>query len=499
MYSETSEPLENLVLSYHCPINWDSMDGDERERFCKQCSKSVFNISDLNKKEANEYLQKKSDASHCVKFYLRSDGTITTDECPRILRPVRNTARYLGRVAVGLVSVLIYSVSNLIPLLAKDDNDSELTSAASIFKKNVDFRYRGTIMMGPTPTSEIGEQCKLLFNLVPTNDAEKNLLCKIPTDATRAKHLELASIQELVNYYKNTKQTDRYFLAKMIETSILVETSNFKMTEADLEQLEELRLKATDFIVTQAETKLSEGKQKEAENLAIYSLRLGECGKRIPYRDLYLPIKNTRWRVSPRYVKDMSVVMRKSTLKKLLLVLDKIEPDSVFADPDIEKIENPIDTANDTIIKLPSEPPRPEFYKKELLNTPIVVVAQFDLKRFSDKSIDSIPLRQDCFEVTKILKAPPSTQKTLEQTKLLRGKYTFPVEKPIPITAIRRRQIKREVILFIKSVQWKDSAPPYLHCEFGSVVDNTEEVESKLEKWVSQQSKASKSKRKKTQ
>lgn len=53
MKEERLEPLDNLILSYSCPINWESMEGNERERFCKQCSKTVFNISDLSKKEAD--------------------------------------------------------------------------------------------------------------------------------------------------------------------------------------------------------------------------------------------------------------------------------------------------------------------------------------------------------------------------------------------------------------------------------------------------------------
>ncbi|MDX2107202.1 MAG: hypothetical protein SFY67_12445 [Candidatus Melainabacteria bacterium] len=493
MTTKASKPIDNLILSYHCPVDWNSMDGNERERFCKQCSKSVFNISDLSREQANEYLQQRSNESHCVKFYLRSDGTITTDDCPRILRPARNTARFIGRVVAGFVSVLIYSIANSIPLFASENKDSKQTSAASIFKKDVEFRYRASIMLGQTCPSEIGDLCKLLFNMVPENDIEKSLLSKIPTDAYRGQDLEIELIQQLSNYYKTSQQTDRYLLAKMIETSIQIETANYKTTEKELKLLEDLQLKATDFIVTEAEQEISQGNKKEAENLAIYSLRLGECGKRIPYHDLYLPQKNTRWRVSPRYVKDMSIVMRQSTLKRLLAVLDKIGSDSIFANPDIEKIENP-NTAQDTATKLPSEFPKPEFYKKELLQTPIVVIANFELKRINDKSKDGLPLRLDCFEVNKILKAPEQIRKILEQSKLLRGQYTLQRQnKPEPITAIHRR-FDKECVLFIKSVELKDSDPPYLHCDFGSTVEKSDELETKFQKWILQQTKSSKSK-----
>ncbi len=463
------------------------MDGDERERFCKQCSKTVFNVSDLNKKEANEYLQKKSDASHCVKFYLRSDGTITTDECPRILRPVRNTFRFLTGVVAGLASVLVYSTSNFIPLLAKDSDESEKKSVTSIFKKKTEIDLRHKMIVGQTCPSEVNELCKLLFNLVPASNTEKNLLEKIPKDAIRTKQLDLPSIQELMNYYKVTKQTDRYFLAKLLETYILLDKPNSTLTELELEQLEELQLKATDLIVNEAEKQLKEGNENEANSLAIYSLRLAECGNRIPYRDLYYPIKNSRWRLSPKYTASMNIVMRKDTLKMLLIVLSKLEPDSLLSDPDVEKVENPITGEISAIEKkLPSEEPKAEFYKKELQEVPIVVIATLEQKRFKDKAVDSFSLRHDCFEIIKILKAPESAKVTLEKSKILRGKYSLPFNStPTPFSAIRRYSRQNEIILFVKSIHFRDIEPPYLHCEFTRAIYRTDELETKFEKWIS--------------
>ncbi|MCW5821849.1 MAG: dienelactone hydrolase family protein [Cyanobacteria bacterium TGS_CYA1] len=116
---KTYNPLDNLILSYHCPVDWNSMDGNERERFCKQCSKTVFNISDLSRKQANEYLQQRSNEPHCVKFYLRSDGTITTDDCPRIIRPLRNASLKVIERASLFISLIFISICNLLPTHAQ--------------------------------------------------------------------------------------------------------------------------------------------------------------------------------------------------------------------------------------------------------------------------------------------------------------------------------------------------------------------------------------------
>ncbi|MCW5822381.1 MAG: hypothetical protein KIT34_06225 [Cyanobacteria bacterium TGS_CYA1] len=83
-------PLDSLMLSFPCPVLWETMEGGERERLCKQCDKKVYNISDMSKKEAEAILlSSHSGDRKCVKFFLRQDGTITTDECPKFLRPVR--------------------------------------------------------------------------------------------------------------------------------------------------------------------------------------------------------------------------------------------------------------------------------------------------------------------------------------------------------------------------------------------------------------------------
>jgi len=86
------------------------MEGDERERLCRQCDKKVYNISNMSKKEAEALLMSNSKGERkCVKFYQRKDGTITTDECPKFLRPVRDQYRRAA-YAASMISAFIISV-----------------------------------------------------------------------------------------------------------------------------------------------------------------------------------------------------------------------------------------------------------------------------------------------------------------------------------------------------------------------------------------------------
>lgn len=119
MTGEDSQPLDNLILSYHCPVDWNSMDGNEHERFCKRCSKTVFNISDLSKAEANQFLKEKVGLDTCVKFYRRADGTIKTDNCPRIIRPLRNASLRVIERASLFTSLIFISICNLLPSYAQ--------------------------------------------------------------------------------------------------------------------------------------------------------------------------------------------------------------------------------------------------------------------------------------------------------------------------------------------------------------------------------------------
>ncbi len=61
------------------------MAGDDRVRFCAECKKHVYNLSAMNRREA-EVLLVKSEGGICTRFYRRPDGTMLTEDCPVGLR-----------------------------------------------------------------------------------------------------------------------------------------------------------------------------------------------------------------------------------------------------------------------------------------------------------------------------------------------------------------------------------------------------------------------------
>ena len=98
--------LDVIQIAAPCPASWDKMTGDERERFCGECRQQVFNISNLSRVQAEEFLGERLGAV-CVRFFRRTDGTILTRDCPVGLRLLRR----------GIVAALT-SLATLASLLA---------------------------------------------------------------------------------------------------------------------------------------------------------------------------------------------------------------------------------------------------------------------------------------------------------------------------------------------------------------------------------------------
>lgn len=104
--------LARIVISSPCTVSWEGMTGDERERVCQLCHLNVYNISKMNRDEAEIFLRERVCRDVCVRLSKREDGTIITDECPRSLRKARD----LGlKLQIRIVSTVAIFFAWLIP------------------------------------------------------------------------------------------------------------------------------------------------------------------------------------------------------------------------------------------------------------------------------------------------------------------------------------------------------------------------------------------------
>jgi hypothetical protein len=63
--------LERMRLASPCNVGWENMAGDDRTRFCDQCSLHVYNISRMTRDEVAS-LVKNTEGRICARLYRRA-------------------------------------------------------------------------------------------------------------------------------------------------------------------------------------------------------------------------------------------------------------------------------------------------------------------------------------------------------------------------------------------------------------------------------------------
>ena len=101
-----SNLFDEITVANPCKVSWDSMRGDDRVRFCTHCRSKVFNLSEMNRAQA-ERLVTESLGKMCVRFYRRPDGTISTKSCGRSLGRLGRWALTATVLTFGIVGMVI--------------------------------------------------------------------------------------------------------------------------------------------------------------------------------------------------------------------------------------------------------------------------------------------------------------------------------------------------------------------------------------------------------
>jgi hypothetical protein len=99
-------PLNNIKIASPCKADWDGMFGNDRKRFCGECSLNVYNLSGMTQEEARHLLEN-SEGRLCVRFYRRADGSVLTQNCPVGWAKVKQRARVFATAAFSLIMSLL--------------------------------------------------------------------------------------------------------------------------------------------------------------------------------------------------------------------------------------------------------------------------------------------------------------------------------------------------------------------------------------------------------
>jgi hypothetical protein len=97
--------LDHVRVASPCTARWEDMTGDERTRFCQQCSKHVFNLSALSRAEAEALIREK-EGKFCGRFHQRRDGRMLTADCSVGRRQRRTRLLKVTLALLALVGTL---------------------------------------------------------------------------------------------------------------------------------------------------------------------------------------------------------------------------------------------------------------------------------------------------------------------------------------------------------------------------------------------------------
>ncbi|HEX8250082.1 MAG TPA: hypothetical protein VF599_18050 [Pyrinomonadaceae bacterium] len=102
-----TNPLDKIKIAAPCAANWDEMFGDERRRFCSACKLNVYNLSEMTREEAENFLIN-SEGRVCLRIFRRADGSVITQNCPVGWQALKRKASRAASAALAMM-ITIFS------------------------------------------------------------------------------------------------------------------------------------------------------------------------------------------------------------------------------------------------------------------------------------------------------------------------------------------------------------------------------------------------------
>lgn len=89
---------DQIRISEPCTVDWETMHGDAKRRFCDQCRKHVHNLSAMSEPEAQQVI---GQGNVCVRFRYDAQGNVRHTRHGRLARAVA-----LGTALFGAIPAL---------------------------------------------------------------------------------------------------------------------------------------------------------------------------------------------------------------------------------------------------------------------------------------------------------------------------------------------------------------------------------------------------------
>ncbi|HKQ53816.1 MAG TPA: carboxypeptidase-like regulatory domain-containing protein [Pyrinomonadaceae bacterium] len=120
-----------MRIASPCHVGWENMKGDDRTRFCGQCSLHVYNISAMTRDEVASLIAN-SEGRICARLYRRADGTVLTRDCPLGLRALR---RRVSKAAGAAITALLSLCSVVVGQSKSQDDTAGATAVEFKIKR----------------------------------------------------------------------------------------------------------------------------------------------------------------------------------------------------------------------------------------------------------------------------------------------------------------------------------------------------------------------------
>jgi hypothetical protein len=112
--------LDRVSIGSSCQTDWEAMNGDQSQRYCDQCEKSVYNFSQLTRSQA-EALIARTNGKLCARIERRPDGSILTADksysLPRFNQKILRIASATMSAALSLAPVVAAKPIKNLPVL----------------------------------------------------------------------------------------------------------------------------------------------------------------------------------------------------------------------------------------------------------------------------------------------------------------------------------------------------------------------------------------------
>jgi len=135
--------LDTVTIASPCDADWSAMTGSEANKHCAMCDKSVHNLSEMSRPDAETLLANGSDL--CVRIQRNSDGSIATRSSEPLAAkpPVRSRRpRWSRRIAkVAISATLLVGAQAMAGDSTPEQDAGESSWVANLVQKVTDVFY----------------------------------------------------------------------------------------------------------------------------------------------------------------------------------------------------------------------------------------------------------------------------------------------------------------------------------------------------------------------